>query len=384
MHPELEKMKKLDPANSTYFEGYIRALTLKQLRPKSIREKLWRVYPFLIYLDFKDLKQVTKQDLEDFIIHRKTTPNKRGTPCSQVTINGDILGLKLFFRYLRPDDEAKLFENIKIKRQKNKLPVERLLTRSDVEKLVNACDTQRDRALVMLLWDSGARISEVLSRNIGHVEFDRYGAVIMVEGKTGQRRLRLTACVGDLQSWVNIHPMKENPDAPLFITYNRFGYGRKRVHEHTVANRLKVIAELAKVKKPVHPHAFRHARITDLARQGFSEMELRIMAGWEASSSMPATYVHMSGADVERKILQKVGLADENEVRETTLEAIRCPRCHAINAHDAMFCKICSATLSEVAAKQVDQMHQSVMDNLDAMSSWVEEQKAKRAAAAQQ
>jgi site-specific recombinase XerD len=381
MHPELiAKMKRLDPVNKAYLEDYIRVLVLKQLRPKSIREKLWRVYTFLIYTNFKDLKKTTAKDLEDFVIHRKTQPSQRGRPCSHATIQGDILGIRLFLRYLLPEKEEKLFENIKIKRVKNKLPVERLLSRSDIEKLVTACDTQRDRALIMLLWDSGARINEILSRNIGHIEFDRYGAVILVDGKTGQRRLRLTACVGDLQNWINVHPMKNNPDAPLFITYNRYGFGRKRVHEHTVAHRLKMVAALAKIKKPIHPHAIRHARITDLAKQGFSEMELRIIAGWEAASGMPAIYVHMSGADVERKVLQKAGLCEDEEFKETALEAIRCPRCRTINAHDSMFCKICSATLSDIAAKQVDTMHQTVMNNLDALTSWVEHKKAEQVA----
>lgn len=383
MHPELiAKMKRLDPVNKAYLEDYIRVLVLKQLRPKSIREKLWRVYTFLIYTNFKDLKKTTAKDLEDFVIHRKTQPSQRGKPCSHATIQGDILGIRLFLRFLMPEKEEKLFENIKIKRVKNKLPVDRLLSRSDIEKLVTACDTQRDRALIMLLWDSGGRISEILSRNIGHVEFDRYGAVIMVDGKTGQRRLRLTSCVGDLQSWINVHPMKNDPDAPLFITYNRYGFGRKRVHEHTVAHRLKMVAELAKIKKPIHPHALRHARITDLAKQGFSEMELRIIAGWEAASGMPAIYVHMSGADVERKVLQKAGLCEEEEFKETSLESIRCPRCQTINAYDSMFCKTCSQTLTDQAARQIDTMHKTVIDNLDAIASWAENEKAKKAAAA--
>jgi integrase len=382
MHPEFARMKKLDPVNLKHLEGYARSLTLKQLRPKSIKDKLWRVYIFLLYTNFQDLQKTTAQELEDFLIHRTTAITRRGRPCAHATIQGDMLGIKLFFRYLRPDEEEKLFENIKIKRQKHRLPVERLLTRADIEKIVNACDTQRDRALIMLLWDSACRINEILSRNVGNIEFDRYGAVMVVDGKTGQRRLRLTACVGDLQTWINTHPMNDNPDAPLFITYNRYGFGRKRIQEHTVANRMKVLGELAKIKKPVHPHAIRHARLTDLAKQGFSEMELRIIAGWEAASGMPAIYVHMSGADVERKVLQKAGLCEDEEFKESTLEAIRCPRCKTINAHDSMFCKTCSATLTDQAAKQVDNMHQTVMNNLDAITSWAEHEKAQRAASA--
>jgi site-specific recombinase XerD len=355
MYPELSKMKRLDPVNLEYLEGYARALTLQQLRTSSINDKLRRIYVFLIFFKFQDLMTATQKDIEDFLIARKTQPTYRGKPCSEATIQGDMLGIKLFFRYLRPDDEAKLFENIKIKRPKNRLPVERLLTRGDIEKIVKACDTQRDRALIMLLWDSGCRINEVLSRNVGNVEFDRYGAVMVVDGKTGQRRLRLTACVGDLQNWINTHPFKDNPDAPLFITYNRYGFGRKRINEHTFSNRLKVLAELAKIKKPVHPHAIRHARLTDLAKQGFSEMELRIIAGWEAGSGMPAIYVHMSGADVEKKVLQKAGLCEEVESKEEKLEAKRCPRCKAINAHDAKYCGSCSLILDAKTAQQVEQ-----------------------------
>jgi integrase/recombinase XerD len=139
-------MKRLDPVNIKYLEGYVRALTLQQLRTTSINDKLRRVYAFLIFFEFQDLMTATPKDIEDFLISRKTKPTKRGRPCSHATIQGDMLGIKLFFRHLRPADEVKLFENIKIKRQKNRLPVERLLSRSDIEKLVSACDTQRDRA----------------------------------------------------------------------------------------------------------------------------------------------------------------------------------------------------------------------------------------------
>ena len=87
MHPEFAKLKLLDPVNQIHLEGYIRVLTLKQLRPKSIREKLWRVYTFLLYTKFKDLKLTTATDLEDFVIHRKTMPSKRGKPCSHATVH---------------------------------------------------------------------------------------------------------------------------------------------------------------------------------------------------------------------------------------------------------------------------------------------------------
>ncbi|MEI7649881.1 MAG: integrase, partial [Methanomicrobiales archaeon] len=71
-------MKKLDPVNIKYLEGYVRSLTLKQLRTTSINDKLRRIYVFLIYSEFRDLMTATPIDIEDFLISRKTKPTKRG------------------------------------------------------------------------------------------------------------------------------------------------------------------------------------------------------------------------------------------------------------------------------------------------------------------
>jgi phage FluMu protein Com len=81
-------------------------------------------------------------------------------------------------------------------------------------------------------------------------------------------------------------------------------------------------------------------------------------------------------------VLQKAGLCEEEEFKETSLEPIRCPRCQTINAHDSMFCKTCSQTLTDQAARQIDRMHKTVIDNLDAIASWAEQEKAKKVAEA--
>ncbi len=46
--------------------------------------------------------------------------------------------------------------------------------------------------------------------------FDKYGAVLMVTGKTGDRRIRLVASTLTLQSWLNDHPIKNDPEAYLW------------------------------------------------------------------------------------------------------------------------------------------------------------------------
>jgi integrase len=248
-----------------------------------------------------------------------------------------------------------------MRRPRKHLPVDQLITREDIVRLVDVCDKPRDRALIMLMWDSGARIGELLNLNIGHVQFDRYGAVVIVNGKTGMRRLRLISSVPDLQTWVNTHPLRADANAPLFVTSRRYGHEPRRMSVRTVENKLKYVARKLGMTKPIHPHAIRHARLTDLTRssgkmQGLSEMELRLVAGWEKNSAMPEVYVHLSGADVERKLLENAGLVDDASDRmDTALEPRQCPRCKALNAYDAFYCATCSMALVEEAARKVDE-----------------------------
>lgn len=350
MKTYFDKLSRIDPVNRTHLERYVRHLELKQLSPRTIETKLWRTYYFLQTTGFKDAVTITQDDVEDYFIQRRKT-------CSPATVNGTILELRLFFRWLSgKDTETALFQNIRMNRHLPTLPTDRLLTRADVQKLVDVCDRPRDRALVMLLWDSGARIGEIVTLDVGHVEFDRYGAVVIVNGKTGRRRIRLISSAPDLQTWLNQHPLRTNAAAPLFTTYNRYGAGTKRLNLHTVQNALKTIARRAGITKPVHPHAFRHARLTDLAKQGFSEMELRIIAGWEKNSAMPEVYVHLSGGDIEKKMLEKAGFVAGDETPGTTaLEPRECPRCHTMNTYDALYCRACSMALTEHAAYQVEE-----------------------------
>jgi site-specific recombinase XerD len=351
---DLDCFPTLDPANRIHFERYLRHLELRQLKPNTIQSKLWRVYSFLKWYKFRDAKTVTQSVVEDFFLERRKN-------VSPFTLQGNMLELKLFYRFLLPKKEKDLFKNITLKTPRRYLPVDQLITREDISRIVEACEKPRDRALFMLMWDSGGRISELLSLNIGHVQFDRYGAVIIVNGKTGMRRLRLISSVPDLQMWLNLHPLRQDNNAPLFVTSRKYSGKMRRLDNRTVGNKLTHVAEALHITKPVHPHAIRHARLTDLARtsgghQGLTEMELRLVAGWERNSAMPEVYVHLSGADVEKKLLEKAGIIDDETGKpETTLEPVKCPRCGLMNSHYSQYCTQCSMALNEKAAMKVDE-----------------------------
>lgn len=332
--------------NADLIENYKRHCRLAGKKESTIKGELWQFVPVKDFFNNKPFTDITKNEIEDYFLHRRMA-------VSQTTIHNNFIALRNLYSFLRKEHKIpeNLFENIKTKQPKNNLPIDELILPEDVKSLVDSANTQRNRALVMLLWDSGARIGEILGLNINHVSIDKYGAVLIVSGKTGMRRIRLIDSVPDLQLWLNQHPNRDNPQTPLFVTDRKQGGQFKRLDPQSVNTLLIGLAEKAGIKKKVHPHAFRHGRLTNLAKNGFNEMELRIFAGWEKSSAMPATYLHLSGADIEKKMLIKNGLIeDDTKEREEMLRPIDCPRCKIRNPVGAKYCTNCSMILDQKIA----------------------------------
>ena len=119
-------------------------------------------------------------------------------------------------RYMRWLGKGEAVAWMKIKQPKNNTLPEEVLTEEEIKAIAQAAYTSRDKAFVLALYESGARIGEFLPLKLKHLSFDHYGAVLRVTGKTGDRRIRLVASTLALQRWIEEHPAKNNPDAFLW------------------------------------------------------------------------------------------------------------------------------------------------------------------------
>ncbi|MDY7083330.1 MAG: tyrosine-type recombinase/integrase, partial [Halobacteria archaeon] len=90
----------------------------------------------------------------------------------------------------------------------DKLPQD-LLTKEDVEAQIDACKNPRDKAFVSLLWETGARIGELIDLTVGDIEDRAHGKKVTLDGKTGSRRLPLVESVPYLNRWLSEHPNPE-------------------------------------------------------------------------------------------------------------------------------------------------------------------------------
>lgn len=234
-------------------------------------------------------------------------------------------------RWMRP--RAKIASSVKMP--------EELLTEHDIKVMVRSAGTERDRAFIAMLYESGCRIGEILSIKNKHVRFDDYGAVISVDGKTGPRRIRLVSSVPFLKEWINIHPDPDNPDAFVWCKKNK-----ELVKYTRVVSILKDTAKRAGIKKRIYPHLFRHSRATILANF-FTEAQMKEYFGWVQASDMAGIYVHMSGRDVDNAILKMNGIEKKEEKKKPDLAIKMCVKCGMGNECTSNFCKKCGRKLIE-------------------------------------
>ena len=343
--------------NELVIGNYLRHLELKDYKDRTIFNKVWQLVPFFQFTNYKPVTEVTRQDIESYMLFRKKTKKPN-------TVHTNMTELHFFFKWLLPDNT--FFESIKTKNEKNRLPVTSILTQSEVLQMVSACNCQRDRALIFCLWETAGRLDEVLSIKIKDIQFDKYGAVVTVKGKTGMRRVRVIDSVPDIQLYIN--QMNRSPEDYLFPAAKK----KTKLSQRGTGNMIDRVAASAGLDKHVHPHLFRHSRLTHLVKQGFSEMELRIMAGWENTSSMPAIYLHLSDKDTEDKILAMHGIIHEERKEEPIKAAIKvCPRCQVSNPFDSLFCRSCSMVLDpkearRLEAEAVQQVDRSELETLKA------------------
>ena len=268
--------------------------------------------------------------------------------------------LKMLYKWLEGNDEtmpAKVaWLKPKIKNENHKLP-EELLTEEEVLKLAEAPGNVRDKAFILVLYESGCRIGELLTLRNKNIAFDTYGAILRVNGKTGDRRVRIISSAPALASWIELHPLGRDPEAMLWHSNWRNSEKKcpKNLSHGTVYTLLRDYAAKAGIRKRIYPHLFRHSRATALANK-LTESQMKEHFGWVQGSDMAATYVHLSGRDVDNALLKLQGLVQVEEKKSDTLNVRVCPRCKDHNSPISRFCTKCGMPLDEKLIVKIEEI----------------------------
>ena len=176
------------------------------------------------------------------------------------------------------------------------------LSREEVEALLDAPDRtgwsgQRDTVLLAVLYNSGARVSELVSLRITDLLLDRASA-LHLHGKGRKERVvpLWKSSARKLRAW--LPRIDQSPDAPVFP--NRAG---KPLTRSGVEQRLRVAVAKASARCPslaarrISPHTLRHTTAMHLLQSG---VDITVIALWLGHEDTATTHLYIE-ADLAMK-----------------------------------------------------------------------------------
>lgn len=245
------------------------------------------------------------QDLDAPMILRFLNHLEKHRHNSARTRNARLAAIRSFMHYVAHQEPAALALTTRVLAIPSKRfdrPRLDYLSHPEVQAILEAPDAstwsgRRDRVLLRLLYNTGARVSEVAALNRADIQ---WGSVCLVQlhGKGRKQRALPVwkSTTKQLKQWIGQVPAQ--PDAPLFA--NRFG---QRLPRSGIEKRLRLTVRAALARcnslrgRTISPHTFRHTTAMHLLQNG---VDITVIALWLGHEN-PATTHHYVELDLTMK-----------------------------------------------------------------------------------
>ena len=238
---------------------------------------------------------------------------------SPQTCNVRLSNIRAFCRYASRHDATFLHLEAEAasvpKRKAAKVKVKGL-SRGAVSALAHAPDAstpqgRKDRALIVALYATACRISELLRLRVGDLHLDGDSPYALVTGKGGKKR------VVYLPEKAVAHPrahirefIGESPDPELYVFWSReHAVGSRPITADAATKMLQrharaALPACAELSGKITPHRLRHARATHWLEDGMSIAQVSLLLG-HASIQTTMDYLDItldSKADAMRSV----------------------------------------------------------------------------------
>jgi len=312
------KLNPLPGLVQDFFTRYL--VTERHLSPCTISSYRDTFRLLVNYLEDQTHRCASEQCLEDwdaprilgFLDHLE-----KDRKCCPRTRNARLAAIHCFMKYLcrrRPESSALAQRVLAIPSKRHAQPLVGYLSVEEVQAILEAPSAstysgRRDLLFFQLLYNTGARVSELVALN--RQDLDGTCQTLTLHGKGRKERTvpLWSKTARQLRRWLDQLP--QSPSTPLFA--NRFG---TRVSRSGVEKRLRQVAREAARACPslrtrrVSPHIFRHTTAMHLLQSG---VDITSIALWLGHASVVTTHKYIeANLEMKKKTL--------NRLKETTIQ----------------------------------------------------------------
>lgn len=259
-------------------------------------------------VDTLAVEEITEKLVLGFLDHIET---ERG--CTRRTRNVRLAAIRSLFAFIAREEPVLVLQSqhiraIPLKRTEHKT-IE-YLEEADIQAVLNSIELNsrtgiRDRALLMLLYNTGARVSEVVRLELTDLRLDE-AAQVKLHGKGNKDR----SCplwpetVAAVDAYIKQRTPKEFGTKQVFLNAN--GGPITRFGIRHVTRKYGVLAQAKRPEleaKPIHPHRIRHTTAMHLLHAG---NDINMVSYWLGHADLNTTHVYVEiDMETKRKMLDK-------------------------------------------------------------------------------
>lgn len=262
-----------------------------------------------------NINRITLGDIDRVLVLEFLSWLEKERGCSVATRNQRLAAIESYFKYISADNPELLYQmqqisSIRIK--KSPRPVISYLTVASMKTLLEVIDTthpqgRRDLTMLSLLYDSGARVQELIDLNAEDIHLGGFPTVDVLGKGKKHRAIPLTEATGSILAKYKKEFRLDLPQtqcSPLFL--NKFGH---RFTREGITYTLQKYASLANALDPgippkITPHILRHTKSMHLIEAGVDLVSIRDFLG-HVDLSTTDIYAK-TNVEEKRKALSKV------------------------------------------------------------------------------
>ncbi|WP_312475223.1 site-specific tyrosine recombinase/integron integrase [Neobacillus sp.] len=244
-----------DESTKAIMNEYLLGLKLENKAERTIRNYRWFLERFFSVCTVP-LKLLTSDDVRKYL--NEFTNNKK-----ERTVDAYLSALSSFFQFCLAED---YIENVIIKKRwRPKIPqsLPKYLNETEFARVKIAVEnlSPHDRAMVLFLFSSGCRSSEVSNLSIKDVNLEKRTAEVTGKGKKIRKVHFSEECAIILNQYLQTRKCIEAD--PLFLNNSGQRLGPKSIYYIT-----RKIGKKAGLQQSLHPHCCRHTFATNMIARG--------------------------------------------------------------------------------------------------------------------
>lgn len=241
-----------------------------------------------IFLEYcnRPTKQLNEHDIRNFLLY--LTNEKKSSP-------GTVNCYSAAIRFLFAVTFNRTLNYLQIPRQKKRKIFPEILTREEVCAIIESCTNIKHKAMLMVIYSSGLRVSEAAGLKIQHID-SKNMRLFVDYGKGGKDRYTLLseACLSVLRKYWKMY-LPKHPEGWLFLGTFKVSHITSRGIEFAFTEAVK----RTNITKNVSIHTLRHALATHLLEDGATLLQIKELLG---HSSIQSTTIYLHLANITSNV----------------------------------------------------------------------------------